>query len=325
MTYQVQFLRGLRIHGFFEIAMKLDIIPVAKIEKRFMDTLKNENLIRFAGRYKIEILADQDPNEDVPTFLQILNGISHSTIKLPGKPWQIKYKYKSSEGITNIYLHNEYLTERPSIIFHHGHGRLNPIHLKLFANKVFFEKFNLFSVKAAHHDSISALRNKCINTFTNLSCVMCASTLAINEIIDFHKNNSNKKIAVAGVSMGGSIAALHYFYFDSADYYFPIISYPNLGEIILDKNIKEFVYNYETVSKNKSILNSFRIPKELMNKPKNKIVPILANSDEIINFKKASDFWKGYEMVNFNVGHNTIFIKMEDIRKLILEKIFTKE
>ncbi|OGM19504.1 hypothetical protein A2685_00610 [Candidatus Woesebacteria bacterium RIFCSPHIGHO2_01_FULL_37_10] len=322
MTYQVQFLRGLRIHGFFEIAMKLDIIPVAKIEKRFMDTLKNENLIKFASKYKLQTLSDQDPGEAVPSFREILNNINYSTIKLPDKPWQIQYKYRNSEGVTNIYLHNEFLTERPSIIFHHGLGRLNPLHLKLFANKILLEKFNLFSVKTAHHDSINELRNKFFNNFTNLSCGICSSVLAIDEIVDTHRNNSDQKISVVGVSMGGSIAALHYFYFNSADYYFPIISYPNFGEIILDKNIKEFVYNYESVSKNKSILNSFRIPKELMNKPKNKIVPILANSDEIINFKKASDFWKGYEMVNFNVGHNTIFVKIEDIRKLILGKVF---
>jgi len=146
--------------------------------------------------------------------------------------------------------------------------------------------------------------------------------LAIDEVVDTHRNNSDQKIALAGVSLGGTIAALHYFYYNSADYYFPIISYPNFGEIILDKNIKEFITNYNKVSKNKSIQRSFRIPKELMNKPKNKIVPILANSDELINFKNASLFWNGYEMVNFNVGHNTIFVKMEEIRKLILNKVF---
>lgn len=302
--------------------MKLDIIPIARIEKKVIDTLKNENLYRFASKYKVQLLSDQNPNEKVPTFQEILNNINFSIIRLPGKPWQIKYKYKDSEGITNIYLHNEYLTERPSIIFHHGLGRLNPIHLRLFANKVFLEKFNLFSIKAAHHESINALREKFLNNFINMSTGICASVLAIDEVVDTHRNNSDQKIALAGVSLGGTIAALHYFYYNSADYYFPIISYPNFGEIILDKNIKEFITNYNKVSKNKSIQRSFRIPKELMNKPKNKIVPILANSDELINFKNASLFWNGYEMVNFNVGHNTIFVKMEEIRKLILNKVF---
>jgi len=126
--------------------MKLDIIPIARIEKKVIDTLKNENLYRFASKYKVQLLSDQNPNEKVPTFQEILNNINFSIIRLPGKPWQIKYKYKDSEGITNIYLHNEYLTERPSIIFHHGLGRLNPIHLRLFANKVFLEKFRFWQL-----------------------------------------------------------------------------------------------------------------------------------------------------------------------------------
>lgn len=300
--------------------MKLDIIPVARIEKKVIDTLKKDSLYKFAQKYKVQILTDQDPNEKVPTFSEILNGINHSTVKLPGKPWQIKYKYKKAEGITNIYLHNDYLTERPSIIFHHGLGRMNPLHLKLFANKIFLEKFNLFSVKAAHHDSVNGLRNHFLNNFVNMSVGICASVLAIDEIVDTHRNNSDQGISVVGVSMGGTIAALHYFYFGSADFYFPIISYPNFGEIILDMNIKEFVTNYDKLSKNRHIAKAFEIPAKLKNKDKNNIIPVLADSDELINFKKASKFWQGCNVKTYNVGHNTIFMKMGEIRKLILEK-----
>ena len=302
--------------------MKLDIIPVAKIEKKVISTLKSENIIKFANKYAVQILAEQDPNEKVTTFTRVLNSINYSVVKLPGKPWEIRYSFKKSEGVTKIYLHNDFLTQRPSIIFHHGLGRLNPLHLKVFANKVLMEKFNVFSVRAAHHDSIDNVRKKFLNNFTNMLAAICSSTLAIDEIVDTHKNNSDQKVVVAGVSLGGTVTALHYFYFDSADFYFPIVSYPNFGEILTDRNIKEFVVNYEMLSKNKSIPKSFSIPRRLTNRPKDKIFPILADSDELINFKKASEFWKGYEITNFNVGHNTIFIKGDEIRKLILEKVF---
>ena len=303
--------------------MKLDIIPVAKIEKRVISTLKSENIIKFANKYAVQILSEQDPNEKVTTFTRVLNSINYSVVKLPGKHWEIRYSFQKSEGITKIYLHNDFLTQRPSIIFHHGLGRLNPLHLKVFANKVLMEKFNVFSVKAAHHDSIDDVRKKFLNNFTNMLAAICSSTLAIDEIVDTHRNNSDQKVIVAGVSLGGTVTALHYFYFDSADFYFPIVSYPNFGEILVDRNIKEFVVNYEMLSKNKSIPKSFSIPKRLTNRPKGKIFPVLADSDELINFEKASEFWKGYEVTNFNVGHNTIFIKADEIRKLILSKVFS--
>ena len=301
--------------------MKINFIPVAKIEKRVIDALKNENLTRFAGKYKVQLLSDQSPTEHVPKFQDILNKINHTHTKLPGRPWQINYKYKKSEGVTKIYLHNDFIANRPTIIFHHGLGRLNPLHLKIFANNIIIEKFNVFSIKAAHHDSVDELSNKFLNSFVNISTCFCASVLAIDEIVDFHKNNSNQKVAVVGVSMGGTITALHYFFFDTADFYFPIISYPNFGEIILDKNVKEFVANYDKLVKNKSIKKVFAIPDDLKNRPKDKIFPILADSDELVNFEKALNFWKGYEITTFNVGHNTIFIKTGEIRKLIISEL----
>ena len=152
--------------------------------------------------------------------------------------------------------------------------------------------------------------------------MVCGSVLAVNEIVDFHRNNSNKDIVVTGVSLGGVITSLHYFYFCSANYYFPIIAYPDFGEILLSKNLKEFIANFELLKRNKSIIKSYRIPKRLEKKPQEKILPILAKEDELISYAKARKFWKGYSTKTLDIGHNTIVIKTDEIRKTILSKVF---
>jgi hypothetical protein len=176
-------------------------------------------------------------------------------------------------------------------------------------------------IKASHHDKITQVINKYVNNFDNFAVGTAVSIIAIKEIINFHNSLSKKPIIVTGFSLGGIVTSLHYFYFNTAHYYFPIIAYPDLSNIILDKNNKEFIYNYDLLEKNKSIRESFKIPSQLKDKPKDKIFPILAEADELVRFKKARKFWKDYEVKTLNIGHFSIFMKRKEIREYILSKI----
>ena len=127
---------------------------------------------------------------------------------------------------------------------------------------------------------------------------------------------------MVGLSLGGAVISLHYFFFNAADVYFPILAYPNFGEIMIRKSHKGFIHKYEKMSKNKSLFDCFDIPKELKNRSdKNKVFPILGSQDELINYKGASKFWRGYQLKSFDVGHYTIVLKVNEIRKYILSNI----
>ena len=73
------------------------------------------------------------------------------------------------------------------------------------------------------------------------------------------------------------------------------------------------------MAKNKSLFDCFNIPQELKNRAdKNKVFPIVGKQDELINFKDASKFWKGYKLKTFDVGHYTIVCKINEVRKYVL-------
>ena len=296
--------------------------PIVKIESKTISSLRRSRIDRVLNRYKITLFHEQDPNEIVAPFQEILNKINYSVLKLPNKPWEINYTYNSSSGTTRVHLHNEYLPEKPTLIFHHGIASRNQLHLKVFLNEDFVNKFNIFSIRASNHESTVKVLNSCINNFTNLAATTCASVLAADEIVDFHKNNSSKPVIMVGLSLGGAVVSLHYFFFNAADLYFPILAYPNFGEIMIRKSHKGFIHKYEKMAKNKSLFDCFDIPKELKNRSdKNKVFPILGKQDELINYKGASKFWRGYQLKSFDVGHYTIILKINEIRKYILSNI----
>ena len=307
--------------------MMLDFIktnPIVKIERKTISSLRQSRIDRVLRRYKIMLLHEQDPKEIIPSFQEIINEINYSVIKLPNKPWEINYNFKDASGTTKVHLYNEYDPDKPTLIFHHGLASRNQLHLKVFLNDEFLQKFNVFSIRASNHESTSKVLRSCINNFTNLAATTCGSVLAVDEIVDFHKNNSLKPVIMVGFSLGGVVASLHYFFFNAADLYFPLLAYPNFGEILIRKSHKGYIYNYDEIVKNKSFLKCFDIPKDMKERAeKNKIFPILGKEDELINYKDASKFWKGYKVQSFDVGHHTIAFKINHIRKFILSN-FTR-
>jgi len=299
--------------------------PLPKVESKAFEFIAREGFNKFLKKHDMLLFANQNPKEKVPTFQEILNNISYSVLKLPNQPWEISYSYKNSQGITKVRLHNKFKKNRPSLVFHHGLGAISrpKLQLRLIADTKIKTKFNVFSILASNHESSQKVIKSCVNNFVNLASTTCASVLAVNEIVNFHKNNANTKIAITGLSLGGVVSSLHYFYFNTANYYFPIVSYPNLGSALTKtKGYKHVVNNYKSISKNKSIINSFSIPKEFLSRPKNKIYPTLGKFDEIFNYEDTQKFWKGYETITFDTGHFSIFSKGKEVRKLILDKVF---
>jgi len=258
----------------------------------------------------------------MPTFQELLNEMNYSVLKPPNKPWEINYTYKNASGTTKVHLHNEYDRNKPTLVFHHGLGSHNQLHLRIFLNGEFENKFNIFSIRASNHESTAAILKNCINNFVNLTATACSSVLAADEIVDFHKNNSSKPIFMVGISLGGVVVSMHYYFFNAADMYFPILAYPNLGEIMINKSHKGFIYNFDKLSKNKTFFESYNIPNDLKKRAdRRKIFPVLGRKDELINFKDASKFWRGYKIKAFDVGHYTIALKVGHVRKHILYNV----
>jgi len=284
--------------------------------------LKNARVVDFLKRKGLQLLKDQDYQENVIPFSDILQNISVKKYYTPNFPWEISYRFKKSQGVVKIHLHNKFDPEKPSIIYHHGIGETyHPMQIHFVFNQSFLEKFNVFSIKASHHENVRQVINSFINNLTNFNSGMAASYKAFDEIIRLHHSMSGTPVIACGVSLGGIIASLHYFFEGSADIYFPIISHPDMSRIILDPIHKSAILNQELLSKNRSLKTCYKIPAEMMLRPKDKIFPILGKHDLTINYRDAQSLWKGYEVLALDAGHSSIFFKRKEIQDYILSKI----
>lgn len=287
--------------------------------------LRNIKVIDFLKKKNIQCLKDQDYNENVSPFKDVLKRIMVNKCYTPNHSWEISYNYKNSQGVVKINLHNRFNPEKPSLIYHHGLGEIYfPLQMNFVFDRSFVDKFNLFSIKASHHDRIRQVINSYINNYANLTSAIAASLWAVEEVVKLHKQLASTYIVACGASLGGIVTSLHYYFKCSADLYFPIISHPDLSKILLDPGYKNIVENQEFIKNNNSIINCFKIPKRLMSRNKSKIFPILGKYDMTINYKDSQKWWKNYQVLTLNAGHTSIFAKKEDIQNFIISKlIFT--
>jgi len=292
-----------------------------KTEKKFISLLRKEELGNILEKYNIKVLKDQDPLEKVTPFIKVLSEINFQTeTKL--NTWFFKHNYKGSSGVTKVIFHNNFDSEKPTFIFHHGIGEsIHPLHLKALTNALFRNKFNTITIRACNHDSIKEVLTKYINDFHNLTSSMASSVTAIEKVIQFHKNLSNEKVIVAGVSLGGIIASLHYFSFQSSDLYFPIIAYSDFSKIFLHKSYKSIIKNFDLLKKNKSIINCFSTSSKHKKNNKDIIYPILGEYDTMVDYTDSIKFWESYNTTVFDVGHHSIFLKKKEIMNLIERKV----
>jgi predicted esterase YcpF (UPF0227 family) len=294
-----------------------------KTEKKIISLLKKEELSKLLDRYNLKILKDQIPDEKVTHFRNVLNNIKFNT-EITNNKWSLKYDYKGSTGTTKIIFQNDFVSKKPTFIFHHGIAEsVHPIHLKALANKDFHNRFNIITIRASNHNSGKDVFFKFLANFNNLTSSIATSVKATEAALQFHNNLTNNKSVICGVSLGGVVASLHYFHFGSANFYFPTLAYPNFREILLHPSNKNLIKNYELLCKNKSIKKCFKLSYKDKRKRRNIIYPILGEYDNIIDYTQTSKFWRGYKISTFSTGHHSIFLKRKQIRELIYNKVFS--
>lgn len=270
-------------------------------------------------------LKDQDPKENISPFNHILNNIEIQTVFTPNNPWELQYKFKKSEGIIKIYLHNKFDRQKPSFVYHHGLGEIyDPLELNIIFDKSFLRKFNVFTIKTSHHETASEVIDSFLNSLTNTASGMAASYLAVDKIIELHRSLAVTPVIVCGVSMGGMVSSLHYFLKNSADYYFPLAAHPDFSKVFLDPRYKNVIPKQDLFRKNPSFVNCFKIPSKFLERPKSKIFPILGTYDLTVKYEDALDWWKDYSVLSLETGHSSIFIKKSQIQKYILSKLASK-
>lgn len=252
-------------------------------------------------------------------FSDVLKDTVGSLDQQANDKWILNCSYLGDSRPTQILLINKYDSNKPTLIYHHGAGSTTPLRdFNIIFGKQFLDKFNVFIVWAQYHTSKAEYLEKSVDSFLHHQETFAGSVLAYEEIIKYHRQNSQKPIVATGSSMGGIVSSLHAFYFGSADYYFPLVAYPDVGEIFLGQEYKTAVQDWSIKRENNSYLQSFVI-NDFDKSLTKKVFPILGSYDRVVPFEKASRFWqeKGFNVKFFPYGHFTPGVAAQDIREYV--------
>ncbi|MBI2464904.1 hypothetical protein HYV64_02065 [Candidatus Shapirobacteria bacterium] len=264
-----------------------------------------------------------DPRDYKPLpFESVLKNMSSSTEE-NDSAWIINTEYEGEKRPTTVLLVTKYNPDRPSVIYHHGAGSTRPLRdFDFIFGSEFKEKFNVFVVWAQYHTSKAEYLTKSVDSFLHHQETFAGSVLAYEEIVKFHKKQSEKPVIAAGSSMGGIVSSLHAFYFGTADYYFPIVAYPNVGEIFLGETYKYAVEDIDQKRKNGLYFSSFAVEK-FDKKLTAKVFPIIGTKDKVVPSNKALEFWeeRGFDVLKYPYGHFTSGIVRTRIRETVLRKL----
>jgi hypothetical protein len=254
-------------------------------------------------------------------FSDVLGSMTTKLEKGESK-WTLTTSYQGDSRPTTIFLLNGFDAQKPSLIYHHGAGSTKPLRdFNFIFGQGFPSKFNVFIVHAQYHASKQEYLNNSVDSFLHNQETFAGSVLAYEEIVKYHHSQSKQMITATGSSMGGIVSSLHAFYFGSADYYFPLVAYPNVGEIFMGDAYKTAVADWESKRQNESYQNSFTI-KQINPELRSKVFPILGSADHIVPFERSSKFWQdnGFSIKVFPYGHFTPGIAGREIRSFISEK-----
>lgn len=265
-------------------------------------------------------LYSQDTNNsNFPTFAKVLE-----TIKSTLSPdWTLTSKFGGSSCETKINFMNTYSPLKPTFVFQHGLLITNhKANLDAIISKSFYKDFNIVSIKAAWHTNPVTVVTEALASFSNTMLMLASSMHAIEEVYRFHKQVSKEAVVVSGTSMGGITCSNHYFYYNTADFYFPIVAHPNFARLIISPKYASFFSDFDAMAANKSYLGCMDIPHKIVDQSnKSKIFPILATLDEAVPYTDAKAFWSSFLTNEYACGHFEIVKYAKSIRQYILDNI----
>jgi len=257
-----------------------------------------------------------------PTFSEHLHGIN---FLLPEIKQEGQYEVKAETLIGDLnpafriaqWKGKEY----PTIIYHHGSGE-NPYDRSfnsIFSIKKMDIPANLIVIRAPFNLSAKEYMTS-INELSNFVAMLSVSVQLIEQLISFCREKGTSSVVISGLSLGGWVTNLHHTYFNSADYYKPLLAGAGLAEIFLDS-----VYEKLTASlakeKPEQVRKILIFDDDFAKVNNSNVFPLLGRFDQIIRFERQKQCYDQRLVTVLEKGHITGALAFKKLCRHILENI----
>jgi len=206
----------------------------------------------------------------------------------------------------------------PTIIYHHGSNErpsdlsfnlIFPIHrMKIPAN--------LVAVRAPFHEStteyIRAMRH-----LKNFVGMLAASTAVIESLVRYAAGSAEAPVLVTGTSLGGWVANIHHAYFNTAEYYAPLLAGVDIGDTLFNSSYRTLVSD-RGIAGRRQVQEALDFEQAFTDAGSANVYPLLALHDQIIDAGVQQGFYRGAQVEVFNRGHITGALSYASMRDHVL-------
>ena len=256
-----------------------------------------------------------------PTFNEHLHGIN---LQLPEIKQEGQYEVKAETliGVLNpaFRIAQWKGKEYPTIIYHHGSSE-NPYDRSF--NSIFPVKktdipANLIVIRAPFNHSTNEYMTS-IKYLANFVAMLSVSVKLIEQLISYYRESGTSCIVVSGISLGGWVTNLHHTFFNSADYYKPLMAGAGLAEIFLDSIYEKLTAPLakENPDQVRKILN---FDDDFAKVDNGNVFPLLGRYDQIIKFERQKQCYDERLITVLERGHITGALTYEKLHHHILDK-----
>ena len=150
--------------------------------------------------------------------------------------------------------------------------------------------------------------------------MLSVSVKLIEQLVSYSREKGTSCVVISGISLGGWVTNLHHTYFNSADYYKPLMAGAGLAEVFLNSVYEKLAAplakeNPEQVRK---ILN---FDDDFAKKDNSNVFPLLGRYDQIIRFERQKQCYNERLITVLEKGHITGALTYGKLRQHILENL----
>ena len=211
----------------------------------------------------------------------------------------------------------------PTLIYHHGNNE-RPFHNYGFGKNTFKRIFlsvkkdipaNLIVVRAPHHCCFRTYLRQ-IAKLSTLTALMTVSVKVVEKLTAFAASKGSR-VVVSGISLGGWVTNLHRIFFNTADFYIPLLA----GTIPSDV-FTSSIYSKLTASlahENRPVVEeALDFKEQFARRAEDNIFPLLARYDQVMRFEQQKESYGDRPVTVIDKGHFTGSLASAELRKHIL-------
>ena len=253
---------------------------------------------------------------------ELLNLIKIEMPKIDGEGYytvNINYEEINEEAAFRVEQWKGY--NYPTIIYHHGaaEGSYDFSFNRILANEKNNINANLIGIQAIFNHSNKEFMNS-IKYLSNYTLMLASSVMIVESITNHIRKNGSSKIIVTGASLGGFVTNLHFTYFNTADYYKPLLAGARLGDAFITSAYSK-VTSQNAKQYSKRIREVLNFDIDLRKKDQSNIFPLLSKYDQIVMYDLHSKDFEPNQITTIPFGHSTGAIKYKLLRQHILNGI----